>query len=417
MNNLCDLFYKISMTSSTKEKKQLLSSFEDKERLKKALFLTYDPDTLFRITSKVLIDPSQGIKDGEYDDIPLEAFQDIINLDGTNAKIKYICSNVRPKITYRAWKFFLNILDRDLGIGIKKKLINSVFPELIKEFLVMLAERRNKEAYLRTFTVPWVYVNLKIDGIRCVCDFTSSKPKFYSREGFQIPEFLTENIANDLIANKDKYFGMKLDGEIYCDNFQRLMTVFRRENINSESIAVRNSCKFAIFDFIKELPLPLETRVNMMMVLPETKFIKKVTYIRVKNDYDLICNLAKKYIDSGHEGIIVKNPQGLYVGKRSLDWMKFKNKETEDCKIIKFYPGEGKYLDKLGGFVVDFGGKELGVGSGYTDAERKEFWDKRDFYIGKTMEISFMEKTKDELARHPVFERMRLDKENPQGDV
>lgn len=408
MENLCELFRKISATSSTKEKKSLLASFQDKERLKKVLLFAYDPDVLFRITSDVIKPALINVKFGNFDDIPVEAFSKLLQTQGTNAKLKYVLE-ISSQLTANATQWFLNVIDKDISIGMKKKLINAVFPGLIKEFLVMLAERRNKENYLRIFNTETVYLNLKIDGIRCVCDFTGTEPAFYTREGHRVPDFLTENIKADIVSMADKYRGKIFDGEIYCNNFQRLMTVFRREKIDAEAIAVRNSCKYAIFDIIVQ-NIPLRSRLVMLDAIPETPIVKKVKYVCVKNDYDLICRVAQKYIERGDEGIIVKHPESLYEGKRSLNWMKFKNKETEDCKIIKYYSGEGKYLDKLGGFVVDFGGKELSVGSGYTDAERKEFWENRDSYIGKIMEISFMEKTKDELARHPVFERMRLDR-------
>lgn len=413
MNNLCDLFYQISITGSTKEKKKLLKDFENQSQLQTILKIIYDPDILFRITSKVINEKLPFSSHGQTDDISIPYLTRIIENVGTINKLKVV-ADIKTEITGRAFSWLLKCIDKDLGIGIKKKLINDVFHGLVKDFPVMLAARRDREAFNRTFgNLAWVYVNLKIDGIRCVVDNTGNSPLFYTREGHQIPEFLTENIKPEF-SNFPK---LTFDGEIYCDNFQRLMTVFRRETIDAESIAVRNSCKFAMFDVI-DYQLELIKRVELMRSIPETNFIKKVKYVEVENDYDLICRLAKKYIERGDEGIIIKHPHSKYEAKRSNVWMKFKNKETEDCKILSYFEGEGKYTELLGGFVVSFKGKDLGVGTGFTDQERAAYWLARDQLVGKWMEISFMEKTKDDLARHPVFERMRLDKENPNnGEV
>jgi DNA ligase-1 len=53
-------------------------------------------------------------------------------------------------------------------------------------------------------------------------------------------------------------------------------------------------------------------------------------------------------------------------------------------------------------------GIEFGVGGGYTAQERKEFWEKKDEMIGKTIKYKFFSVgMKDGCPRFPTFLGMR----------
>ncbi|WP_431159397.1 hypothetical protein, partial [Winogradskyella poriferorum] len=43
--------------------------------------------------------------------------------------------------------------------------------------------------------------------------------------------------------------------------------------------------------------------------------------------------LGNKLIEKGEEGIILKNPKGHWVNKRSKDWLKVKDKNTVDLVV------------------------------------------------------------------------------------
>ena len=97
----------------------------------------------------------------------------------------------------------------------------------------------------------------------------------------------------------------------------------------------------------------------------------------------------------GYEGLVLRSGD---------KWLKVKDKQTEDVKILDLVEGKGKYVGKLGAFLTPIGK----VGTGFTDAQRAEFNDQS--LIGETVEVEFMEYTKEGKARHPRFIRMRYDK-------
>lgn len=410
---ISDLFEQIKNTSSTNEKIKLLKFYngteQTTEHLKEILKYVYSGDIIFGITSKGINIVGQGFKDT----FPIGLYGALLKTDGRNAKIDYLKLHL-PLYTKKVQEYFLRGLDKDLGIGVSAKTINKAFPDLINLNEIMLAHKADPEDFERLFRdVDWVYVNLKIDGIRATCDIVDGKATFVSRDGHNLPEFLLENIKREIEYQfKDKT--IKLDGEIYADDFQKLMKVVQRKNIDLNNTIIRNSCKYAIFDVIQENTTLNNRLVILDTILTEGIYIKRVKYVRVKKDYQGLLKLARKYIETGHEGIMVKHPYSMYEYKRSKMWMKFKNKNTEDLRVLRLIEGEKgtKYEGQLGAAIVDFHGVEVSVGSGFTDLQRKEYWNDKTKLIDKIIEVSYMEITKDKAMRHPVFERLREDRRN-----
>jgi len=397
---------------STK-KIELLRSYPDQDRLKLLLWYAYSNDVVFNVTNNGVKIPGYGF----VEEIDLLFFETLQKLSGRNDKLKAIAMELR-RYTARASKLILNVIDRDLNIGINRKLINKAFgEELIPDFPVMLAFKQDEKRWINNFSdTDWCYYNVKIDGVRCICDVKSKEEiNFYSRNGKELQTFLTDRIKADILTNYELFEGNKLDGEIYSNNFQQLMRVVNRKNVTMDSIYIRNSVKYKIFDVINWGNEPLANRVMLMNNMSEklnSNCISFIKYFKVKKDYPLISSIARKYIDLGAEGIIIKHPLSKYEAKRSNFWLKFKDKNTIDLEILDTFSGEKgtQFENSLGGFILKYKNTTVRCGSGFTESERKEFWEKRKEIIGKICEISYMELTKTGSLRHPVFETIRTDK-------
>lgn len=399
-------------TRSTR-KIAMLKEFPHKEQLQKILRYAYDSNYIFNVTSKTF----PKMKGGVVNELNPELFEKALSISNHAQRVKYI-SNQIAWLTPLARQYVLSVFDKDLGIGIGVKTINNALPDTVNEFKVMLAFKQTEDKFNLVYKDNnWCYYNLKIDGVRCVIDVRDKDNIiFYSRNGKEMEEFLIDNIRAEISQNIDIFKGHILDCEIACDQFQKFMKIYRRKNfVNMDSILIKNAVRLYIFDLIDIADKPLYERVKVLESLNcrEFRFINFLLYFREEPDYINLGKIARSYINRGEEGIIVKNPNAKYQFKRSNDWLKFKNKDTIDVKVIGIFEGEEgtKYEHTLGGLILDYNGTTLKCGSGFTDDERDSIWKDRDSYIGMMCEISYMEETKTGSLRHPVFERFRFDLE------
>lgn len=88
----------------------------------------------------------------------------------------------------------------------------------------------------------------------------------------------------------------------------------------------------------------------------------------------MICTHA--ILNPSLEGLVYRNPDGLYLPERSYNVLKHKRMYEEEFKCLSVYEGKGKFIGMLGGFVLELpqggtfncGGGEMNV------AQRQQFW-------------------------------------------
>ena len=138
------------------------------------------------------------------------------------------------------------------------------------------------------------------------------------------------------------------------------------------------------------------------------------------------------------EGIIAKNRHSKYLqGARSIDWLKIKNIQTQDCVVIGYTRGEGNRKGYFGSLLLAAFDRELVFvghsGSGFdfpqivqifnelqeikTDeipvsyipyTNRDPVWVRPELVV----EVKFDGWTKDKIMRAPIFLRIRDDKKS-----
>lgn len=417
MKNIYEALYQLILAVKkeprTSVKSKLLKEFPYPQELRRFLRLVYNVDNVFGITSQSF--KSIRGKSGALREVDYTILEKLLTIDGWNDKFNFLYEQLMWH-SAEAKEIYLNAIDKDLKIGIGVKTINKALPGCIDEFNIMLAQKQTEERFSKTFSdTEWVYFNQKIDGVRCIVEFHGKNDiRFFSRNGIKMEEFLVENIRYELNKHYHIFKGRRLDGEIYSTKFQRFMRIYRRKNIDLDSLYIRHSTKLAIFDLIDMCNEPLSKRVAEMKRLSEAvdmRFITFLPYYKTKTNHLFLLQVARKYIQAEAEGIIVKHPNMPYEFKRSDFWQKFKNKETMDLLLIGVFEGEaGTALEgTLGGFILDYNGTPVRCGSGFSRRERDYLWKVRDTLIGEVVEVSYMEKTDTGSLRHPIFEKFRFD--------
>jgi DNA ligase-1 len=414
IRNIPKVIKAISNEASTNGKEKILRENQN-DYLKEILNFTYNRDITFGI-KKIDIE-APVLKENEI----TADWLDHLFLTFKRLQLREVTGHEaqREILTFlnssdSEWnELIMNILNKDLRMGCGTKTINKVYKKLLPTEFCMLANKYNE----KKISYP-VYVDCKLDGIRCIAEYKNDEIKLYTRSGKLLKNYKDLEESLHFIASvMEVEDGFRFDGEITIKDgdFQTLM---RTVNKKDDGVAMGKDAIFNIFDIIDPAHPNsiLSERISLLFDIGEnlkTEFeIPNVT-VNIGEEvesYSKLMECYNRYVDNGFEGIVIKPLDGIYEYKRSYSWMKLKPVLDLDLLVIDIEEGTGKYKGSLGAIVCDCDGVKVNVGSGYSDEERQSFWNDREFLIGKTIEINYQEKTKDGSLRFPIFGRFRFDR-------
>ena len=296
------------------------------------------------------------------------------------------------------------ILKKNLAIGISTKSINKVSPGFIPTFDVALAQKFDMKRIKSTE----VFIEPKLDGIRCLAIVENREVKLFTRAGKLITNF-DDTVGAELSKLNDGCY----DGEIMSTDFTALMRqVHRKEGADISEVY------FALFDYIplkewKEKSSQEQAwrryEILKWRIKDLNKYVTLVKRERIKSDYDEIKRIHDSYVNLGYEGAMIKTIHDPYCFGRDYSVMKFKAFFDADVPIIGLKEGTGKHQGKLGSFLVDYKGVSVSVGSGLNDELREKLWGDPAI-IGRIIEVRYQEETPDGSLRFPTFVCFRNDR-------
>lgn len=333
--------------------------------------------------------------------------------------------------TKEQWNgFFSRILRKDLRCGVSEKTVNSVAKKLKKTqysvpvFECMLAhDGANHESKITGKKL----VEPKLDGVRCltVVDFESRTVTQYTRNGKELVNF--PHIVKAFEDNMDNWGrSYVFDGEVISSSFQALMKeVHRKENVQAQDAKLMLFDVIPLVEFKKGESVMGQRRRSTFLrenfnkifadsgcieIVPQKEFDLDVFTDEIEfRDYN------KAMVEAGYEGIMIKSVDGKWEGKRSTAWLKQKPFIEVSLEITDVEEGTGRNVGRLGAVVchgVD-DGREIvvNVGSGFSDSNRREFWDSRDSLPGQVVEVRADAITQNQdgtySLRFPRFMRFR----------
>ena len=199
-------------------------------------------------------------------------------------------------------------------------------------------------------------ISEKFDGYRACYDH--SKKGFFSRQNkpFNAPDWFIQAMPPRLV-----------DGELWIGRnmFQEMGTVRKKVPVDEEWLNIT----FQVYDMpdhpgtfqerlkeLKRIVKLTKSRWNLRRKDYEYPFNKLecpvvvAKQIIVKSDSHLD-KVYQEIIKAGGEGIMLKDPESSYEGKRSNYLLKYKPNFDEEAIIVGYKPGQGKYTGMLGGFM------------------------------------------------------------------
>ena len=257
-----------------------------------------------------------------------------------------------------------------------------------------------------------VFIQPKLDGVRCLIQYDNSTVTAYSRTGKE-----WKNIDH-ILFNLKPFFQLNpdvvLDGELYNhdlkDDFEKIISCVRKTKPTDEHRAESEKLvQFHCYDVIKPSPRGLsfsERNEWIQLNVPLNFCIKHVDSNFVMNDDDALWQNSIS-LKAGYEGSILRT-NDIYQHKRSHNLRKFKQFHDAEAKIIGWVAGKGKRTGTIGKFLaMDKDGITFGMPVMDKQKYLEENFEKMQGWVGKIATFKYFERTKANSYRHPLFKCIR----------
>ena len=315
---------------------------------------------------------------------------------------------------YEEADFLKMVLFKDLRLNMNIKKFQKVWPNFCVEPQVQLAQKFEGVKY------PYSLYSRKLDGLRA-----------YYKDGVAISRtnkpHKTEPLAHITAQLKQfvDYDAWVYDGEIIylnpdgTEDFTKAISLARSDNRTPEC----DNLYYCIFDMVQKEAFENKTPDVATFKDEYTRMKAHLGIVEEKRDWYVTSQpnilLLKQVDETGleelqqnrikynYEGIMIRNADAHYEYKRSNNIRKIKEMQDTEVKLLGMEAGTGKFANTLGAMVADYNGYELKIGSGFSDEQRKHYWQHRDEYVGKYVKVKYFEKTVNqqggESLRFPIF--------------
>jgi DNA ligase-1 len=333
------------------------------------------------------------------------AITGFVNRDVTGNTARDMIHHLMLAATQEEWNhWYRRILIKDLRCGVSEKTINNVVKKdydrySVPVFTVQLAHDFGGDESAISGTK---LLEVKLDGVRVVTIvYPSGRVDQFSRNGKELANFPTIREQLSVVA-ADFTEPMVLDGEVMSTSFQDLMKqVHRKSDVQTTDALLylfdavplsafeTGRCEIVQKQRSQWLKAWYEGHMNQ---LPNLRVLDQAEVdLDTESGQRLFKMYNKSAIENGYEGLMLKDPSAPYECKRAKSWQKMKPVIEVSLEIADVEEGTGKHAGRLGALVctgVDDGRLiRVNVGSGFSDADRDEFWSARDSIVGQIVEI------------------------------
>lgn len=401
-------------TTSTKEKAAILTCNKDNADLVKVLKYAYDKvNFTYGVTPRTVLE--FDCKD--YCGKSIWEVLDSLNArEVTGHKALALASSFVNSADKPVADLFLQILDRDLKIGVNSKTLNKVFKDLVPKPMYCRCDTLSEKT-LRKFKFP-AFIQLKCDGSYREAFVLDGKVSFKTRSG--------EPYENPVLAETMKNFpNGYYTGEFTLGNAEEAADrATGNGNLNSDNPDYEN-IHFTMWDYLTEEEYTLKVQsdyserfAKLNDIIKGQKLIHVVPTKEV-NNIDEALKITSEWMDRGLEGGVLKSKSMKFKNGTSKEQLKIKLKVDVEVRCTGFLEGtkgtkyEGK--NKVIVFQNDEGTIK-GQCSGMTDDMVDEVTRNPEKYIGKVLSVQFNDLTKAEgndyyALSHPAFICFRDDKD------
>ena len=255
-----------------------------------------------------------------------------------------------------------------------------------------------------------VFIQPKLDGVRCLIQYDSGVVTAYSRTGKVWKNI--EHITLNLYKFFDKHPNVVLDGELYNhdfkDDFESIISMVRKTKPTDEDRSISEKhVQFHCYDIVNKAVFHLRDEW-LTGNLQSNYCVKLVPTNQVFREDDARVYHARN-LAAGYEGSIVRLDTP-YQCKRSHSLRKFKDFSDAEANIVGYEEGKGKRAGTLGKFLMqDDDGNQFGCppGKGHNYKDLALMLTNIHEYMGQRATFTYFERTKAGSYRHPLYKCIR----------
>lgn len=298
-------------------------------------------------------------------------------------------------------------------------------PDLLSQVPMLASPTSNPDQLIPTLGGRYTF-DIKWDGVRCLAYIDDGRVMLRNRNGVDITHRYPD-IAT-MLAEKYPTGQRVFDGELLCFNPETGKPEFARaakrdaqsHSTKIELISKAMPATFMAFDYLwfdgDDLRnTALAGRLALLRAEADAVFANdpRLMVSQWSDDGQL---LWKFVCDFGMEGLIAKDKQGVYRGRRDGGWLKLKKLHRLTAIVTGYEQGKGARAGKIGALFLALRNDQgelvpIGkVGTGLKDADHAPMLD----ILSKPgcmflAEVEYMEFTKDGILRFPSFKGVRSD--------
>ena len=415
---LKDILNELNESNSSNYKLDILKKYKDNSELKKLLELTYNRNKYnFNVSKNCIIKGNPGILESNGSKTVDELLSALEILgEGTirgNEAHQFVCNHLKC-LDNDNKEIFLNVLGRDLKIGLNVKSINKVFKNLIPKPNYMRCAVLSEKT-LKKINFP-AFIQLKMDGTYREIHVADGQVTGKTRSG---EEYFNPVLFKEMENFPNGFY----TGELTIDGESRFTGNGLINSLNPpyEKITFTVWDYLTDEDYLEKSKTPYYSRFESLSDIIEKHKSNRVKLVpnHEVNSIDEALKYVSDWMEQGLEGGVLKDKNNVFKNGTSGTQLKIKLKVDAEMRITGFTDGTigTKREGKIG--AIQFSNDEgtiKGQCSGFSDEELDLFTKNKDNLIGRIISVEFNDLVKSEnndyyALSHPRFIEIRNDKD------
>lgn len=415
---LKDILNELNESNSSNYKLDVLKKYKGNSELKKLLELTYNRNKYnFNVSKNCIIKDNPSILESNGSKTVDELLSALEILGGGtirgNEAHQFVCNHLKC-LDNDNKEIFLNVLGRDLKIGLNVKSINKVFKNLIPKPNYMRCAVLSEKT-LKKINFP-AFIQLKMDGTYREIHVADCQVSGKTRSG---EEYFNPVLFKEMENFPNGFY----TGELTIEGESRFTGNGLINSLNPpyEKITFTVWDYLTDEDYLEKSKTPYYSRFESLSDIIEKHESNRVKLVpnHEVNSIDEALKYVSDWMEQGLEGGVLKDKNNVFKNGTSGTQLKIKLKVDAEMRITGFTDGTigTKREGKIG--AIQFSNDEgtiKGQCSGFSDEELDLFTKNKDNLIGRIISVEFNDIVKSEnndyyALSHPRFIEIRNDKD------